>query len=67
MASIFSDMLLDLWIGTFTGTDVASRKSVTSFLLIISEWMGRKSGLDDDNDVLLEDDDVLENDKGKEA
>ena len=67
MTTIFSDMLLDLWIGTFTGTDVASRKSVTSFLLIISEWMGRKSGLDDDNDVLLEDDDVLENDKGKEA
>ena len=67
MVSILSDMFLDLWMGKFTGTDVASRKSVTSFLLIISEWMGRKLGLDDDRDVLLDDEDVLENDKGKEA
>ena len=59
-ATILSETLLDLWMGTFTGREVASRKSVTSFLRIISGWIGRKFGLDDDRDVLLEDD-SLEN------
>ena len=58
--------LLDLWMGTFTGREVASRKSVTRFLRIISGWIGRKFGLDDDTDVLL-DDLSLENDIGELA
>ena len=45
---------------------MASRNSVLRFLLIISEWMGRNSGLEDDRDVLL-DDDSLENDMGELA
>ena len=65
-ATILSETLLDLWMGTFTGREVASRKSVTSFLRIISGWMGRKCGLDDERDVLL-DDDSLENDRGELA
>ena len=42
------------------------RKSVTRFLRIISEWIGRKSGLDDERDGLL-DDDSLEKDVGEVA
>ena len=48
------DASLDLWMGTFTGREVASRKSVTRFLLIISECIGRKSGLEDEREDLLE-------------
>ena len=47
------DASLDLWMGTFTGREVASRKSVTRFLLMISECMGRNSGLEEDRDDLL--------------
>ena len=39
--------------GTFTGREVASRKSVIRFLLMISECMGRNSGLEEDRDDLL--------------
>ena len=50
--------------GTFTGREVASRKSVTRFLLIMSEWIGRNSGLEEDNeDLLLEEIDILEKDE----
>ena len=52
--------------GMFTGREVASRKSVTSFLRIISGWMERKFDLDDERDVLLEDD-ALANDMGELA
>ena len=47
------DASLDLWMGTFTGKEVASKKSVTRFLLIMSEWMGRNSGREEDKDDLL--------------
>ena len=47
------DASLDLWMGTFTGREVASKKSVTRFLLMISECMGRNSGLEEDRDDLL--------------
>ena len=52
--------------GMFTGRELASRKSVTSFLRIISGWMERKFDLDDERDVLLEDD-SLANDMGELA
>ena len=42
------------------------RKSVTRFLWIISEWIGRKSGFDDERDGLL-DDESLVNDMGEVA
>ena len=42
------------------------RKSVIRFLRIISEWIGRKSGLDDERDGLL-DDESLVNDMGEVA
>ena len=45
---------LDLWMGTFTGKEVASMKSVIKFLKMISEWIGRNSGPDDDSEYLLE-------------
>ena len=45
---------------------MADRKPVTRFLRIISEWIGRKSGLDDERDGLL-DDDSLEKDVGEVA
>ena len=49
--------------GTFTGREVASRKSVTRFLLIMSEWIGRNLGLEEDNeDLLLEEMEILEKD-----
>ena len=44
--------------GTFTGIEVASRKSVTMFLLMMFEWTG--------NDSLLVDD-TLENDDDDEC
>ena len=47
------DASLDLWIGTFTGSEVASRKSVTRFLLIISGCIGLNSGLEEDREDLL--------------
>ena len=47
--------------GTLTGREVASRKSVTRFLRIMSEWIGRNSGLEEDNeDLLLEECEILE-------
>ena len=45
---------LDLWIGTFTGREVASIKSVIRFLKMISECIGRNSGPEDDSEDLLE-------------
>ena len=45
---------LDLWIGTFTGREVASIKSVIRFLKMISECIGRNSGPEDDSEHLLE-------------
>ena len=45
---------LDLWMGTFTGKEVASMKSVIKFLKMISEWIGRNSGPEDDSEDLLE-------------
>ena len=45
---------LDLWMGTFTGKEVASMKSVIKFLKMMSEWIGRNSGPEDDSDDLLE-------------
>ena len=50
------DASLKLWMGTFTGREVASRKFVRRVLLTISEWMGRKSGLDEDRDDFFDDD-----------
>ena len=47
------DASLDLWMGTFTGREVASKKSFIRFLLMISECMGRNSGLEEDRDDLL--------------
>ena len=49
------DASLDLWMGTFTGREVAIWKSVFSFLLTISECMGRNSGLEEDRDDFLDD------------
>ena len=49
------DASLKLWMGTFTGREVASRKLVRRVLLTISEWMGRKSGLDEDRDDFFDD------------
>jgi hypothetical protein len=46
------DASLDLWMGTFTGREVASRKSVIRCRRIISEWMGRNSDWEEDNDDL---------------
>ena len=55
---------LDLCMGTFTGREVASRKSVTRFLLIMSEWIGRNSGREEDNeDLLLDEMEILEKDE----
>ena len=45
---------LDLWMGTFTGKEVASMKSVIKFLKMISEWIGRNSGPEDESEDLLE-------------
>ena len=45
---------LDLWMGTFTGREVASMKSVIKFLKMMSEWIGRNSGPEDDNEDLLD-------------
>ena len=49
---MLAEVSLDLWVETFTGREAASRKSETRFLLIISEWIRRNSGLEDDRDVL---------------
>ena len=49
------DASLKLWMGAFTGREVASRKLVRRVLLTISEWMGRKSGLDEDRDDFFDD------------
>ena len=48
------DASLLLCNGTFTGREVASRKSVTRFLWIMSECRGRNSGREEDKDDLLE-------------
>ena len=45
---------LDLWMGTFTGREVASMKSVIKFLKMMSEWIGRNSGPEYDIEDLLE-------------
>ena len=45
---------LDLCIGTFTGRDVASRKSVTRFLLTISGLTLPNSSLEEDREELSE-------------
>jgi hypothetical protein len=50
------DASLKLWMGTFTGREVASRKLVRRVLFTISQWMGRKSGLDEDRDDFFDDD-----------
>ena len=55
------DASLKLWMGTLTGREVASRKLVRRVLLTISEWMGRRSGLDEDRDDFF-DDDVVDDD-----
>ena len=47
------DASLDLCMGTFTGREVASKKSVTRFLLIISGCIGLNSGLEEDREDLL--------------
>ena len=50
---------LDLWMGTFTGREVAKRKSVTRFLLIITGLMLPNSSLEEDKEdpeeLLLQD------------
>ena len=38
----------------FTGKDVASMKPVIKFLKMMSEWIGRNSGPEDDSEDLLE-------------
>ena len=48
------DASLDLWMGTFTGREVADRKSVIRFLNMMSERMGRNSGPEDDKEDLRE-------------
>ena len=50
---------LDLWMGTLTGREVASRKLVRRVLLTISEWIGRKSGLEHEREDFF-DEDVVE-------
>ena len=47
---------LDLWMGTLTGREVASRKLVWRVLLTISEWIGRKSGREHERDDFLDED-----------
>ena len=47
---------LDLWMGTLTGREVASRKLVRRVLLTISEWIGRKSGLEHEREDFLDED-----------
>ena len=47
------DASLDLCTGTFIGKEVASKKSVTRFLLIISGCIGLNSGLEEDKEDLL--------------
>ena len=42
--------------GTFTGRELADRKSVIRFLLMISEWIGRNSGLEEESDDFLDED-----------
>ena len=49
------DASLDLWMGTFTGREVAIWKSVFSVRLTISECMERNSGLEEDRDDFLDD------------
>jgi hypothetical protein len=46
---------LDLWMGTFTGKEVASMKSVIKFLKMMSDWIGRNSGPEDESEDLLDD------------
>ena len=49
-----------LWVGTYAGREVDSRKSVINFLNMISEWTGRNSGPEEDREDLLENvEDVL--------
>ena len=50
------DASLDLWMGTFTGREVASRKLVFSVLLTISQWMGRKSGREQESEDFFDED-----------
>ena len=54
------DASLKLWMGTLTGKEVSSRKLVRRVLLTISEWMGRKSGLDEDRDDFFDVVDVID-------
>ena len=62
------DASLDLWMGTFTGREVASRKLVFKVLLTISEWMGRKSGREQEREDFLDEDveEAVEFDTGGE-
>ena len=40
--------------GTFTGRELADRKSVIRFLLMISECIGRNSGFEEESDDFLD-------------
>ena len=40
--------------GTFTGREVASRKFIWRVLLTISEWIGRKSGREQEREDFFE-------------
>ena len=62
------DASLDLWMGTFTGREVASRKLVFRVLFTISLWMGRKSGREQEREDFLDEnvEEAVEFDTGGE-